>query len=136
MTADRLASRAASIGPSAGAPPPGDAPQWRRDVVDGVTRRFALVVVPALFLGFTARVISADWELALAAGLTMLGAAATLLPGASLSVRVGLIIAVFVFANLVLLSHAREHPFHGILMPMGAAFAALVGGLRAGLWTL
>jgi signal transduction histidine kinase len=136
MTAHRLASRAASSGPSAGSPRPADAPQWRRDVVDGVTRRFALVVVPALLLGVTARLLSADWDIAIIATITMVAAAATLHRGASLQVRVGRVVGVFVFANTALVFLARDIPFHGILMPMGAAFAALVGGLRVGLWTL
>ena len=136
MTADRLASRAASSEPSGGPSRTAAAPQWRRDVVDGVTRRFALVVVPALLLGVTARVLSADWDIAIVATITMVAAAATLNRGASLQVRVGLVVGVFVFANTALVFLARDIPFHGILMPMGAAFAALVGGLRLGLWTL
>jgi signal transduction histidine kinase len=136
MSGDRLASRAAASGPLAALPAPTGVPQWRREVIDGVTRRFALVVVPALALGATARVWSADWDLALFALSVMLAAAATALPGVHLRLRVGLIVGLFVVTNAILVFYAREIPFHGILMPMGAAFAALVGGLRVGLWTL
>jgi signal transduction histidine kinase len=136
MTADWLARRAAPGGPPPGLPPAEGVPQWRRDVIDGVARRFAYVVVPALFLGVVARVLSADWDIAIVAAITMVASAATLLRAASPQVRVALVVGVFVFANAALVFLAREIPFHGILMPMGAAFAALIGGLRIGLGTL
>ena len=136
MIADRLASRAASGEAPAAAPPPQGVPQWRRDVVDGVTRRFALVVVPALMVGVAARALSADWDMAFAALVIVAAAAATLLPRLAVGPRVALIAGLFVFANLVHLYFAGDLAFHGVLMPMGAAFATLVGGLRVGLWTL
>jgi signal transduction histidine kinase len=135
MTADRPASRAAPGEPPV-ASPATEAPEWRRSVVDGVTRQFALVTVPALAIGVVFRVFSADWDIAIVAGIAMIAAAATLLPGLALHVRVALVVGVFVFANAALVVLAREIPFHGILMPMGAAFATLVGGLRIGLGTL
>lgn len=136
MAADRLASRAVPSEPPVAPPPPDGVPEWRRSVVDGVTRQFALVTVPALAFGIVFRLLSGDWDIAIVAGITMIAAAATLWRGASLQVRVGLVVGVFVFANVALVVLAREIPFHGILMPMGAAFATLVGGLRIGLGTL
>ena len=135
MSGDRLAARAASS--ETDVPPvAASVPQWRREVIDGVTRRFALVVVPALALGATARVWSADWDLAALALSIMLAAAATALPAVRLRLRVALIVGLFIAANVGTVVYARELPFQGILMPMGAAFATIVGGLRVGLWTL
>ena len=66
MNADGFAPDATSRDPF---PPPTDAAApanprtWRRDVVDGVTRRFAIAIVPALVVALIVRLLRSDWAL-------------------------------------------------------------------------
>ena len=50
--------------------------------------------------------------------------------------RVALIVGLLLWANGFLMVYARDIPFHGLLMPTAASFAALMGGTRWGWWTL
>jgi signal transduction histidine kinase len=109
---------------------------WQRDVIDGVIRRFTIAAVPGLVLGLVVRLLRGDWLLAALAGVATVGAAAPLLSWLQPRTRILIVVAVFVWANAVVMVYGGEIPFHGILIPMGAAFAALMGGLRWGAWTL
>jgi signal transduction histidine kinase len=109
---------------------------WRRDVIEGVTYRFALAVLPALSLGLVARTARREWPLVGLLAVTLIAAATTLSRRLSSRARVAVIVGTIIWANGFLLFWAREIPFHGTLIPMGAGFAALMGGPRWGWWTL
>ena len=47
-----------------------------------------------------------------------------------------LLIGLLVWANGFLMIYGRDIPFHGLLMPTAASFAALMGGTRWGWWVL
>jgi signal transduction histidine kinase len=139
MSADRLASPGSSAPPAAsaaaGAPPAG-VHRWEHDVGDGVARRFAIAVIPALLLALIARSVRGDWDMVILIGVTLAGTLATLTPGLSSRARALLIVAQLVYANWYLMAYADQVPFHGVLVSTGAAFALLMGGLRWGVWTL
>jgi signal transduction histidine kinase len=109
---------------------------WRRDVVEGVTYRFALAVLPALSLGLVARTARREWPLVAVLAVTLVAAATTLSRRLSSRARVAVIVGTIIWGNGFLFFWARDIPFHGTLIPMGAGFAALMGGPRWGWWTL
>lgn len=109
---------------------------WQRDVIDGVTRRFAIAAVPGLVWAVIARAFRAEWDFVAIVSVLTASAALPLSPRLEPRTRILIIVGVFVGANLVAVVHGRTVPFHGVLMPMGAAFAALMGGMRWGVWTL
>jgi len=109
---------------------------WRRDVVEGVTRRFAFAAVPALGLGLVARSLRHEWDIAAVLAVTLVGVAVALSPRLPPRVRITLIVGLFIWANGFLMVYARVTPFHGALMPTAVGFAALMGGERWGWWTL
>ena len=142
MSADRLAPPAASSDPLH-EPPLAARPRagvrfWQRDVIDGVTRRFALAFVPAVVLGAIARVARGNADVPMVAifAVILAGAMTTLSPRLPLRVRMALIVGVFAFVNWCLMYYGRQFAFHGIIMPIGAAFAGLMGGWRWGAWAL
>ncbi len=135
MNADGFAPDATSRDPLPApidAAAPAVARTWRRDVVDGVTRRFAIAIVPALLVALIVRLLMSDWALVAVCGGAIAAAAVSLSHTLSPSARVALIVGVFVSCNVVLLLYAREIPFPGGLMPMAAGFATLMGGPRWG----
>jgi signal transduction histidine kinase len=109
---------------------------WRRDVIEGVTRRFAFAAVPALVLGLVARTVRREWDLVALLAVTLLGVAVALSPRLPPRARVALIVGLLVWANGVLMVYARDIPFHGLLIPTTASFAAVMGGSRWGWWVL
>jgi signal transduction histidine kinase len=109
---------------------------WRLDVIEGVTRRFAFAAVPALVMGVVARAIRREWELVAILGATLLGVGVALLPRVPPRLRVALMVGLMVWANGFLMVYARVTPFHGLLMPTAAGYAAVMGGPRWGWWTL
>ena len=139
MTTDGLAPDATSWDPLPApreAPASSDVRAWRRDVIDGVTRRFAFAAVPALLLGLIARLVRGDWDLVAILIPTLLAALGTLSPRLSPRARVALVVVLLLWANGFLMVYARQIPFHGVLMPMAATFATMMGGARWGWWTL
>jgi signal transduction histidine kinase len=109
---------------------------WRRDVIDGVTRRFTLAAVPALVLALVARAVRGDWELVALIAVTLIATALTLSHRLSPRARVGIIVGALVWTNGFVMIYGREVPFHGTLIPVASSFAALIGGARWGWWTL
>jgi signal transduction histidine kinase len=109
---------------------------WQRDVIDGVTRRIAIAAIPGLVAAIIVRTLRGDWVLVALVGWAAVALAAPLSPKIRPQTRALIIVAVFVWCNAVVMVYGREIPFHGIFIPMGAAFAALMGGLRWGAWTL
>jgi signal transduction histidine kinase len=109
---------------------------WQRDVIDGVTRRIAIAAIPGLVAAIIVRTLRGDWVLVALVGWAAVALAVPLSPKIRPQTRALIIVAVFVWCNAVVMVYGREIPFHGIFMPMGAAFAALMGGLRWGAWTL
>ena len=109
---------------------------WRRDVIEGVTRRFAFAAVPALVLALVARTARGDWDLVAVLAVTLLGVGVALSDRIAARVRVALIIGIMLWANGFMMVYGRDIPFDGLLMPMAAAFAAVMGGTRWGWWTL
>ena len=108
---------------------------WRRDVIEGVTRRFAMATLPALVLALIAARSGANGCWPPSRGRTARDGDS---PAHCLSprARVALIVGVFVWTNGFVMVYGREIPFDGMLMPMAASFAALMGGPRWGWWTL
>ena len=45
-----------------------DRRSWRRDVIEGVTRRFAFAALPALMLALVARTLRREWDMVARAG--------------------------------------------------------------------
>jgi signal transduction histidine kinase len=109
---------------------------WRRDVIDGVTRRFAFAAIPALALALVARAIRGDWELAALVGVALVATAATLSHRLPARARVGVVVGTLLFLNTFVTIYGRDIPFHGTLVPIASTFAALMGGARWGWWTL
>jgi signal transduction histidine kinase len=131
MTPDGLAPDAAAHDST----PPG-VRTWRRDVIDGVTRRFTLAAVPALALALVARTVRGDWGLVALIAVTLIATALTLSHRLSPRVRVGVIVGSLVWTNGFVMVYGQEVPFHGTLIPVASSFAALSGGARWGWWTL
>lgn len=113
-----------------------DRRSWRRDVIEGITRRFALAAVPALVLALVARTVRRDWDLVAVLAVTLLGVAAALPPKVPRRARIALVVGLLLWANGFMMVYSRDIPFHGLLMPTAASFAALMGGTRWGWWTL
>ena len=109
---------------------------WRRDVIDGVTRRFALAALPALTLALVARAVRGDWALVALIAVTLIATGLTLSHRLSPRARVGVIVGALVWTNAFVMVYAREVPFHGVLIPVASSFAALGGGPRWGWGTL
>jgi signal transduction histidine kinase len=109
---------------------------WRRDVIDGVTRRFALAAIPALLLALVARILRCDASMVAILAVTLVGVVVTLSKRLRPRARVALIVGLLLWANGFMMVYAREVPFHGLLMPTAASFAALIGGTRWGWWAL
>ena len=141
MSADRLAPSAASSHslhePRPAAKPHTGVRFWQDDVVDGVTRRFAVAFVPFILLGMIARLVrgNADAPMVAIGGVIVAGALTTLSPRLPPRARIALVAGVFAFANWFLMYYGRYFAFHGIMMPIGAAFAVLMGGWRWGAWS-
>ncbi|MEO5819299.1 MAG: sensor histidine kinase [Vicinamibacteraceae bacterium] len=131
MTPDGLAPDAAAHDST----PPG-VRTWRRDVIDGVTRRFALAALPALVLALVARAVRGDWDQVALIAVTLTATATTLSHRLSPRARVGVIVSALVWTNAFVMVYGRQIPFHGTLIPLAASFAALMGGARWGWWTL
>jgi hypothetical protein len=53
---------------------------WRRDVIDGVTRRFALAALPALTLAIVARTVRGEWDMVALVAVTLAATGMTLSP--------------------------------------------------------
>jgi signal transduction histidine kinase len=113
-----------------------DRRSWRRDVIEGVTRRFAFAVLPALALAILVRTVRRDWDLVAVLAVTLAGVAVTLSGRLTPRARVAVIVGILLWANGFLMVYARQIPFHGLLIPSAATFAALMGGARLGWWTL
>lgn len=109
---------------------------WRRDVIDGVTRRFALAALPALALAIVARTLRGEWALVALIGVSLAATASTLSHRLSPRARVGVIVGALVWTNAFVMIYAQQVPFHGALIPITSSFAALMGGARWGWWTL
>jgi signal transduction histidine kinase len=109
---------------------------WRRDVIDGVTRRFAFAAIPALALALVVRTIRGDWDLAGLIAVSLVATAVTQSHRLTPRARVGVIVGTLIWTNAFATIYARQIPFHGTLVPIAASFAALMGGARWGWWTL
>jgi signal transduction histidine kinase len=109
---------------------------WRRDVIDGVTRRFALAALPALALAIVARTIRGEWVLVALIAVSLAATATTLSHRLSARARVGVIVGALVWTNAFVMVYGHQVPFHGVLIPVASSFAALMGGTRWGWWTL
>ena len=98
MNADGFVPDATSRDPfrPADAAAPAVARTWRRDVVDGVTRRFAIAIVPALMVALIVRLLMSDWALVAVCGGAIAAAAVSLSRTLSPGARVALIVGVFV----------------------------------------
>src|SRR5215208_4113971 len=105
---------------------------WRRDVIDGVTRRFALAAIPALTLALVVRTIRGDWDLVALVTVSLVATAATQSHRLTARARVGVIVGTLVWTNAFVTVYAQQVPFHGTLVPIAASFAALMGGARWG----
>jgi signal transduction histidine kinase len=109
---------------------------WRRDVIDGVTRRFAFAAIPALTLAVVARAMRGERVLASLVAVSLVATAATLSHRLSTRARVGIVVGTLVWTNAFATVYAQQVPFHGTLVPVASSFAALMGGARWGWWTL
>jgi signal transduction histidine kinase len=105
---------------------------WRRDVIEGVTRRIAFATLPALVLALLARTVRREWDLVAVLAVTLVGVLVPLSPRLRPRARVALLVGLLVWANGFLMVYGRGIPFHGLLMPTAASFAALMGGTRWG----
>jgi signal transduction histidine kinase len=109
---------------------------WRREVIQGVTRRIAFATVPALLLALVARSLRHEWDMVAVQTVMLVALAVALSPRLPPRARVGLLVGLMLWANSFFMVYARAIPFHGLLMPAAASFAALMGGTRWGWWTL
>ena len=109
---------------------------WRRDVIEGVTRRIAFATLPALLLALVARTLRREWDLVAVLAVTLVGVLVPLSPRLPPRARVALLVGLLLWANGFLMVYGRDIPFHGLLMPTAASFAALMGGTRWGWWVL
>ncbi len=109
---------------------------WRREVIEGVTRRIAFAALPAVVLAVAARALRHEWDLVAVLAVTLVGILVPLSPRLPHRARVALLIGLLVWANGFLMIYGRDIPFHGLLMPTAASFAALMGGTRWGWWVL
>ena len=113
-----------------------DRRSWRRDVIEGVTRRIAFAALPALMLALLARTLRREWDMVAVQTVMLVALAVALSPRLPPRARVGLLVGLMLWANSFFMVYARAIPFHGLLMPAAASFAALMGGSRWGWWTL
>jgi signal transduction histidine kinase len=109
---------------------------WRRDVIQGVTRRIAFAALPALALAITARTLRREWDLVAVLAVTLVAVLVPLSPRLRPRGRVAILVALLVWTNGFLMVYGRDIPLHGVLMPTAASFAALMGGARWGWWVL
>jgi signal transduction histidine kinase len=111
-------------------------PSWRREVIQGVTRRIAFATLPALALAITARTLRREWELVAVLAVTLVGVLGSLSARLPPRGRIALLVGLLLWANGFLMVYGREIPLHGVLMPTAASLAALMGGARWGWWVL
>ena len=53
---------------------------WRRDVIEGVTRRIAFAALPAVVLAVAARALRHEWDLVVVLAVTLVGILVPLSP--------------------------------------------------------
>jgi hypothetical protein len=113
--------------------------EWRSDVIDGVTLStlsVAIAAVPSFVLAMIWRAARGEWEFVILIAVLTAGILVTRSRRLGMAARAAVLVGLFLSANGVTMMYARSIPFNGSSVPMGAAIATLVGGVRWGGWTL